>query len=435
MDGARTRGQPAALGAVRAMLRSGVPHAILLTGPAGVGKTTLALDLAAALLCVHPDAAARPCRACRACRMQEAGNHPDLHRLAPSGAGAQIGIGGTERSRGVRDLIAELVLMPVEGGARVAVIEEAQRLNEDAQSALLKTLEEPAAGVVLILCAEEEERLLPTVRSRCARIRLGPVGVREIEDLLGELGLAEPPLAGRLARIAAGRPGIAMAYARAPQAEAIRGELCRRLLDLRAEGTAAGLAAIRELQARAIDLAKTLEAAALLGGTVSASGRKTAKGRTGRGSKAGSKGAAVEAGAGPDTGAGGLDGSDEGAPDDAPADGEAGGTKLAAAERRRGAVVLVRIWQDLARDMALVALGERRLVRDPGLLDDLEAAVTREGTAPGQRHHASGAGGPAAFLARLSRAAELLEGNVAPELVLDTLVVAWPAGVGAEVSE
>jgi DNA polymerase-3 subunit delta' len=90
-------------------------------------------------------------------------------------------------------------------------------LNEEAQNALLKTLEEPARGVTIVLCADREELLLPTVRSRCARVRLGPTSAREIESLVVELGLADASTAGRLARIAEGRPGIALTYARAPE--------------------------------------------------------------------------------------------------------------------------------------------------------------------------------------------------------------------------
>ena len=85
MDGARTRGHAPALGAIEGMVRGGAPHALLLSGPGGVGKTTLAMDLAAGLLCVDPDVAARPCRSCRGCRLLEHGDHPDLHRLAPAG--------------------------------------------------------------------------------------------------------------------------------------------------------------------------------------------------------------------------------------------------------------------------------------------------------------------------------------------------------------
>ena len=186
MDGARTRGHPAALAAIGAMIRVGAPGAVLLVGPSGIGKTTLALDLAAGLLCTAADPATRPCGACRACRLAFGGNHPDIHRIGPEGPGRQVVIGGPGKARGVRDLIGELALLPVEGGARVAIIDAAHRMNEDAQAALLKTLEEPPATTTIVLCADVEEPLLPTILSRCARIRLGPVGVRDIEAILAE---------------------------------------------------------------------------------------------------------------------------------------------------------------------------------------------------------------------------------------------------------
>ena len=98
------------------MIRGPVPHAVLLVGPDGIGKTTLALDLAAGLLCTA-EPSARPCRACRACRLVANGDHPDLHRLAPVGPGRQVVIGGPgARFRGVRDLVMELALLPLEGG-------------------------------------------------------------------------------------------------------------------------------------------------------------------------------------------------------------------------------------------------------------------------------------------------------------------------------
>jgi len=137
-----------------------------------------------------------------------------------------IPIGGREE-RGVRDLVSELSLLPVEGGARVAVIEGAHRMTEDAQSALLKTLEEPPRGTVLILCAEDEERLLPTIRSRCVRLRLGSIGVRAIEQILAEHDVADAPTAARVARLAGGRPGLALKLALAPEAVRIRGEVAR----------------------------------------------------------------------------------------------------------------------------------------------------------------------------------------------------------------
>ena len=117
-----TRGQSSALGLVRrAVERERPPHALLLAGPPGVGKTTLALDLAAGLLCLADDPRERPCRACAACHKIEHGNHPDLHILRPEGAGQQIRVGQ------VQALAAELALLPLEGRFRVAIIEAAQR--------------------------------------------------------------------------------------------------------------------------------------------------------------------------------------------------------------------------------------------------------------------------------------------------------------------
>ena len=398
MDGARTRGQTAALEAIALMVRAQAPpHAILLAGPDGVGKTTLALDLAAGLLC-EADPALRPCRSCRACRMVENDRHPDLHRLAPAGPGRQVVIGGPDaRYRGIRDLIAELALMPVEGRARVAIVEGAERMNEDAQSALLKTLEEPPAGVVIILCADQETRLLPTVRSRCARIRLGLVGSRDIEAIVADHDLADPPLAARLGRLAAGRPGLALAYARAPEAVLIRAELSRVLLDLTGAGAAARLAAVRSAMPRAMTLASALE------GEAGRPGPRPTRRRASGG----------QAAALPAT----RDDSEDGITEE-PDEGR--GRQVPASERRRAAEMLVSLWADVARDLALVGAGGGRSVRDPVLLEDLTAAAATVDPDDVAR-----------FLGRAARGAELLASNVSPELLLDSLALAWPKRLAA----
>jgi DNA polymerase-3 subunit delta' len=404
LTGARTRGQGPALDAVGSMIRAGrVPHALLLAGPPSVGKTTLALDLAAGLLCTNADPDQRPCRACRGCHLVESGNHPDLHRLAPDGPGGQIAIGR------VRALSSTLALLPVEGGARVAIISAAQRLNEDAQNALLKTLEEPPSGVVLILCADEEERLLPTIRSRCARLRLGPVASRAIEDLLGELDIADAPTAARLARLASGRPGLALAYARAPEAAAARAEIARTLLDLLVERPAVRLKASRELLDTAGEAVLRL---ATVGGDVAAPADQR-PGRKGR--RVAQDRPSPEAAAPGDAGsedAAGLGVADGQASADGDASARASGT---AAERRRAAAWLVDAWRDLTRDLAAVGFGDMRGVRDPELLEELESAARRLPPL------AAGA-----FLARLADAAGHLDVNVSPQLEIDVLALTWP---------
>ena len=414
MDGFRTVGQPAASGAVHAMLASRVPHALLLVGPPAVGKHTLALDLAAGLLCTGATGGARPCRECRGCRMVEHGNHPDLHRLAPSGPGNQIRIGEDQHPEPgtIRRLAADLALLPVEGGERVAVIRDAQRMNDVAQSALLKTLEEPPASTTLILCADDEELLLPTIRSRCARIRLGTVGPRDVERLLGDLQLADPPRAARLARVAAGRPGLAVAYARSADAERLRGELVRSLLDLLARSRAERLVAARDLQATAMALAAALEAPPGVApetrprkGRTPAAIAAVASVTTVAAAEPGPPSDAANAGAAPD--------------DTTPAD--AGGGKASAAERRRAIAMLLDLWRDVARDLECVARGAPGAVRDVALLEDLQRAAAE--LPPGAA---------ASAMAGLVRAGELLDVNATPELLLDVLLIRWPhAGTAA----
>ncbi len=384
MDGVRTRGHAAALDAVAAMIRGSAPGALLLVGPSGVGKSTLATDLAAGLLCTAADPAARPCGGCRACRLVASDGHPDLHRLEPGGAGRQIVIGGPgAKVPGVRDLLSDLALLPVEGGARVAIVAGAQRLNEDAQNALLKALEEPGPGVTIVLCADAEEPLLPTIRSRCARLRLGPISVRDVETILAELGVADPPLAARLARISAGRPGVALAWAREPEALRARDELGRTLLDLTDARPADRLAAVRAAATRA----STLTAVASEVPDATPTGAAPPKAAP-----------PVEAELDPDA-----------EPEDAVP------VRSPATERRRAAAALIEIWTDVARDVALCQRGLDRSVRDLGWLDDSRSVAARL-----DRDAVT------AFLDRLGRAGVLIAGNVSPELVLDDLALAWP---------
>jgi DNA polymerase III delta' subunit len=380
------------------MLGGAMPGALLLVGEAGVGKTTLATDIAAGLLCTA-EPHGRPCGQCRSCGLVARGSHPDVHRLGPEGPGRQVAIGGPgSKVRGVRDLIAELALLPVEGGARIAIVEGAHRMNEDAQNALLKTLEEPAAGVTIILCADAEEPLLPTIRSRCARLRLGPVGIRDVEAILAEQDAAAAPVAARLARIAGGRPGIALAWARQPEALRDRDELARTLVDLVRARPSDRIAAMRPLLARAATLAA-------MGDGAPTAEPPTRPAPRSRDRTAGPPDAPPVASEALEPGAGTADVDDAaGQPARAPA-----------VERRRAAEALVGLWMDVARDIALCQRGLDRDVRDPALLDETRAVAAELEVADVTQ-----------VLERLERAAVLLAGNVSPELVLDDLAMAWP---------
>jgi DNA polymerase III delta' subunit len=406
MKNAATRGQPRALAEVDSMILGRAVHAVILSGPSRVGKTTLALDLAAGLLCIDPDAGARPCRQCRGCRRVAGGNHPDLHRLAPQGPGGQIKIGDSNSPEPgtARHLMGELSLTSSEGGARIAIVEQAHRLNDDAQNALLKLLEEPPPGVTIILCADDEERLLPTVRSRCVRIRLAAVGVREIEEWLGEQGVADAPRAARLARLADGRPGLALAYARSTDAERLRGEIARGVLDMLFEPRQVRLAAVREMakSAAALNLALAeVPKAGLANPTMDGAPTPASRGRKGKAARSEP-----------------VDSAD----DDEAAEGEPVAAKLAASDRRAAAAGLMEVWASVGRDLAVLRAGGTRQVREMALLDDLRAVAPSVSTVT-----------MAAFLARVGAVAAQLEENVTPELALDVLALSWPQAPRAAV--
>jgi hypothetical protein len=307
--------------------------------------------------------------------------------------------------------VSDLALLPVEGGARVAIIEAAHRMSEDAQSALLKTLEEPPTGTTILLCADDEERLLPTIRSRCTRIRLGPLGIRDVEAVLAARGVADAPTAARLARITDGRPGHAIAFALAPAAATIRGEIARSLLDLLGAGLTARLSGIRELAGRSAELGRELDAGAERAATIDAGDAAAFRGRgarAGAASRSGRRSASiVEVAAEP-----AADGPE--VPPDAPA------ARVPAAERRRAALLLIGIWRSVLRDLALAGRGATTSIRDVDLLDDLAAAAPT--LAPDRAGE---------LLRDLDLAGERLEGNVSPELVLDVLAVRWVASARA----
>ena len=327
----------------------------------------------------------------------------------PEGPGGQIVIGGRDaKVRGVRDLIGELVAAcRSRAAARVAIIEAAHRMNEDAQAALLKTLEEPPAGVTIVLCADDEDRLLPTVRSRCARIRLGPVGAaRRSRRSSASTAWPTPPLAARLARLAGGRPGrgdrLRPRAGGRPDPRRARADPARpRSIAARR----ARLVAMREARPAALAMA-----AALDGGAAAAQASGDDRRRDAR--PAGR--AQATAPAPPDATAGPTTTGDAPADDalDRPSRGRGrAGKRSRPPQRRRAAEMLVSVWIDVARDLAA---GRR------------PAARARSATRTCSRSSTAAAAdlpdrAAAAALARPGRSAPatLLARNVSPELVLD----------------
>ncbi len=159
-------------------------HALLLRGPAGIGKRRLADLLAASLLCAQPHTDGLPCGVCDECRLLSAGSHPDLTRLVPDGDSKT----GEILAGQVRALCGSQTMTSSRGRRAVYRIAPAEAMNAVAANSLLKTLEEPASATLWLLVAEDPGRLPATVRSRCQTLTLSaPPADQALAWLRGEL--------------------------------------------------------------------------------------------------------------------------------------------------------------------------------------------------------------------------------------------------------
>jgi len=217
----------------RAMGTGRMHHAWIFHGPAGTGKFTAAMHLARLLLdpSVTQDrrAAFDPPDAAESevASLIDAGTHPDLHviRKEHAARSAQRELRDRKQTNIPLDLLRELMIgggdfgganappvfrTPLLGHGKVFIIDEADLLETEAQNAMLKTLEEPPERTWIILCVEQEERLLPTIRSRCQRIPFGPLPADAMQRWWQSSGLeVEPAERAWVDRFAAGSPGMA----------------------------------------------------------------------------------------------------------------------------------------------------------------------------------------------------------------------------------
>lgn len=219
-------------------LRAQWPHALLFHGQAGTGKTDFVRHLAQGLLCEAPTANGEPCGQCVACHWLSQGNHPDFRIVVPESMAAEAmageigdsaesddsrgdGDGGKKTKTLSREIKIEQVRALLDfcsvgshrGGARVIVLYPAEALNSAAANALLKTLEEPPAGVVFLMVSAQVDRLLPTIISRC---RQWPLGRPAAAAALAWLAQQDVEDAAGLLAEAGGAPLSALALAGDP---------------------------------------------------------------------------------------------------------------------------------------------------------------------------------------------------------------------------
>jgi DNA polymerase-3 subunit delta' len=178
-------------------------HAFLFTGPPGSGRSNAAIAFAAALQCEEQPPG---CGVCHSCHTVLAGTHADITVVRTD----RLSIGVDE----VRDLVRRSALAPVGRRWQVMIVEDADRLTEQAANALLKAIEEPTVRTVWMLCAPTVEDLLPTIRSRCRLVTLATPSAEEVAGFLVRRDGVDPALASYCARASQGHIGRARALAR-----------------------------------------------------------------------------------------------------------------------------------------------------------------------------------------------------------------------------
>lgn len=233
----------------RRLARGRLASTYLFVGPAGVGKRSFALKLAQALLCrEHDEKDLDCCGRCPSCVQVAANTHPDLLLVARPPERAEIPVAlliGSKERRMQEGLCHDIGLKPFMGGRRIAIIDDADHLNEEGANCLLKTLEEPPPRSVMILIGTSADRQLPTIRSRSQIVRFAPLEPELAAGLLMEEGLAADR---REALVLAERSGGSLQKARHLADEALW-DFRRQLYDALAQYPLASVALAKAVSA------------------------------------------------------------------------------------------------------------------------------------------------------------------------------------------
>lgn len=217
-------GHERALNILRGFIfKSRIPHALLFAGDEGIGKRLAAVNFAKALNCSHSEeddlfsafdvtgsdisdaGSIDACDTCPSCSKIANGNHPDIYSINPEGDAGQITVSA------IRQLEESLSYKPFEGNFKIAIIDNADRLNPSAANAFLQTLEEPSPQSILILVSSRPDMLLPTIRSRCQRINFSPLPLDTMTRMLeDQFNISGHEQARQLSILSGGRLGYAL---------------------------------------------------------------------------------------------------------------------------------------------------------------------------------------------------------------------------------